>query len=86
MFLFDFVKDVGRQIFATDSEAADNVTQHLEVEFDDGVATICGDCTNAAVRESAVLIAGNIQGVEKIVADDLRAPAPQPEAPAEEIG
>lgn len=94
MGLFDFVKDVGRRVFDTDSEAADNIKQHLEiktsgiknleVEFDDGVATICGDCTNAAVRESAILIAGNIQGVEKVVAEDLRAPKPKPEAPSEE--
>jgi nucleoid-associated protein YgaU len=26
-------------------------------------------------------MAGNIQGVEKVVADDLRAPAPKPEEP-----
>ena len=93
MGLFDFVKDVGRQIFDTDDEAADNIKQHLEiklsglsnleVEFDDGVATICGDCTNAAVRERAVLLAGNIQGVEKVVADDLKAPEPKPEEPEE---
>lgn len=92
MGLFDFVKDVGRQVFNTDSEAADNIKQHLEikttgvsnleVEFDDGVATICGDCTNAATRDSAILIAGNIQGVERVVADDLRAPEPKPEEPA----
>ena len=53
MGLFDFVKDAGHQVFDTDDEAADNITQHLEirtsglrnleVEFDDGVATICGD-------------------------------------------
>lgn len=95
MGLFDFVKDVGRQVFDTDSEAADNIKQHLEiktsgisnleVEFDDGVATICGDCKNAAIRDSAILIAGNIQGVEKIVADDLRAPEPKPEEPVEEV-
>ena len=82
MGLFDFVKDVGRQIFDTDAEAADNIKQHLEiktsglsnltVEFDDGVATICGDCKNQAVRDQAILIAGNIKGVEKIVADDLK--------------
>ena len=46
MGLFDFVKDVGRQIFDTDDEAADNIKQHLEikttglsnldVQFDDG--------------------------------------------------
>ena len=56
MGLFDFVKDVGRQVFDTDAEAADNIKEHLEiktsglsnleVDFDDGVATICGDCTS----------------------------------------
>ena len=91
MGLFDFVKDVGRQVFNTDSEAADNIKQHLEikahglsnleVEFDDGVATICGDCSTAAARDQAILIAGNIKGVEKIVVDDLRAPEPKPEEP-----
>jgi len=93
MGLFDFVKDVGRQIFDTDAEAADNIKNHLEmkthglsnldVKFDDGTVTICGDCANQAVRDQAVLIAGNIQGVEKVVADDLRAPAPKPEEPEE---
>ncbi len=93
MGLFDFVKDVGRQVFDTDGEAADNIKEHLEiktsglsnleVDFDDGVATICGDCTSAALREQAILIAGNIKGVEKVVADDLRAPEPKPEEPEE---
>jgi len=89
MGLFDFVKDVGRQVFDTDAEAADNIKQHLEIKtsglsnlevaFDDGVATICGNCTSQALREQAILIAGNIKGVEKVVADDLRAPEPKPE-------
>jgi nucleoid-associated protein YgaU len=41
------------------------------------------------VREQAILIAGNVAGVEKVVADDLTAPEPKPaaaeapEAPAE---
>lgn len=93
MGLLDFVKDVGRQIFDTDAEAADNIKQHLEiktsgiknltVDYDDGVATICGDCTNAAVRDQAILIAGNIKGVEKVIADDLKAPPPKPEEPEE---
>jgi nucleoid-associated protein YgaU len=86
MSLFDFAKDVGRQLFDTDSEAADNIRQHLEiklsgiknldVKFDDGVATICGDCTNEATRSSALLIAGDIKGVEKIIADGLTFPEP----------
>ena len=91
MGLFDFVKDVGRQIFDTDEEAADNIKQHLEiktsgiknieVEFDDGVATICGDCVNQATKDNAVLMVGNIQGVERVIADDLRVPEPKPEEP-----
>ena len=97
MGLFDFVKDVGRQIFETDAEAADNIKEHLEikttiknleVEFDDGVATVCGDCSNQAQKDSAVLMVGNIKGVEKVVADDLRVPAPkadEPEEPEEKV-
>ena len=93
MGLFNFVKDVGRQIFETYAEAADTIKQHLEirthglsnldVQFDDGTVTLCGDCANQAVREQAILIAGNVQGVEKVVADDLKAPEPKPEEPEE---
>ena len=89
MGLFDFAKDIGRQLFDTDAEAADNIKQHLEiklsgirnleVEFDDGVATLCGDCPNEATRTSAILIAGDVKGVEKVVADKLTFPAPKAE-------
>lgn len=95
MGLFDFVKDVGHRIFDTDSEAAENIKQHLEiktsgisnieVEFDDGVATICGDCVNQATKDNAVLMVGNIAGVEKVVADDMRVPAPKEEEPEEKV-
>ena len=91
MGLFDFAKDVGRQLFDTDAEAADNIKQHLEVkttgiknikvDFDDGVATVCGDCDNQKTREMAILIAGNVKGVKKVIADDLKAPPPPPEEP-----
>lgn len=89
MSLFDFAKDIGRQLFDTDSEAADNIKQHLEIKlpgisnldvtFDDGVATLCGDCTNEATRNNAILIAGDVKGVEKIVADKLTFPEPEEE-------
>lgn len=89
MGLFDFAKDVGRQLFDTDGEAADNIKNHLEVklsgihdvtvEFDDGVATVCGRCDSEAIRDRAILVAGNVKGVEKVVADDLIAPEPPPE-------
>jgi hypothetical protein len=64
MGLLDFAKDVGRQLFDTDAEAADNIKQHLEikmtgiknieVQFDEGVATVCGDCDNEKIRERAM--------------------------------
>ena len=89
MGLFDFAKDVGRQLFNTDKEAADNIKQHLDIKlsgvknldvaFDDGIATICGDCANEATRNSAVLIAGDVKGVEKVVADGLTFPEPKEE-------
>ncbi len=89
MGLLDFARDVGRQIFDTDAEAADNIKQHLEIQmtgiknidvkFDDGVATICGDCDNQKIKDQAILIAGNVKGVEKIIADGLNAPEPAAE-------
>jgi nucleoid-associated protein YgaU len=89
MGFLDFVKDAGRQLFDTDDEAADNIRQfidiktsgikNLDVQFDDGVATICGDCPNEATRNSAVMIAGNVKGVEKVVADGLTFPEPKEE-------
>ena len=89
MGLFDFAKDVGRKLFDTDAEAADNIKEHLDiklsgvsnldVQFDDGVATLCGECINEATRDAAVLIAGDVKGVEKVVADDLVYPEPPPE-------
>lgn len=95
MGLFDFAKDIGRQLFDTDDEAADNIKQHLEVKlsgiknvdvkFDDGVATVCGDCINEATRDSAVLLVGDVKGVEKVIADDLTFPEPKPEEPKEKV-
>lgn len=95
MGLFDFAKDVGRQLFETDAEAGDNIKQHLEVklsgvknievEFDDGVATICGDCANEATRNNAILIAGDIKGVESVVADKLTFPEPKAAEPVEKV-
>ncbi len=89
MGILDFARDVGRQIFDTDDEAADNIKKHLEikmtgienidVQFDDGIATICGDCDSQKTKDQAILIAGNVKGVEKIIADGLSAPEAPPE-------
>ncbi len=93
MSILDFAKNLGRQVFDRDDVAADKIKQELEirlsgikdldVQFDDGVVTLCGDCLVKGDRQQAILIAGNIKGVEKVVADQLNAPAPPPEAPPE---
>ncbi len=95
MGLLDFAKDVGRKLFDTDAEAADNIKEHLDiklagiknldVKFDDGVATICGECPNEATKNKAILIAGDIKGVEKVIADDLTFPNPKTEEEQEKV-
>ncbi len=91
MGLFDFARDVGRKIFDTDAEAADNIEEmiqmkstpvkNLDVQYDDGVVTLCGECHSKADREQIILMTGNVKGVEKVIADDLTAPAPPPPKP-----
>ena len=95
MGLLDFARDVGRQLFDTDAEAADNIKQHLDitltgidkldVKFDDGVATICGECDSQAVRDHAILVAGNVKGVQKVIADNLMAPEPTPQEVSQDV-
>jgi len=95
MSFLDFAKDMGRQLFDRDDLAADRIKEHLEVtltsvkdltvEFDDGTVTLCGECLSEGDRTRALLVAGNVQGVEKVVADDLTAPAPKPEEPEEKF-
>jgi len=88
--LFDFAVDMGAKLFGKDSEsqAATAIKAMLErettmpitnldVKYDDGVVTLCGECQNADDKEKAVLLAGNVQFVKKVMADDLKAPPQQ---------
>ena len=95
MSFLDFAKDMGRQLFDRDDVAAEKIKQHLEVQltavkdldvqFDDGTVTLCGECSSPADRDQAVLIAGNVKGVEKVVADELTFPPPPAEEPEEKV-
>lgn len=94
MSILDFARDLGRKVFDRDDVAADKIKENLEitqnpikdlaVEFDDGVVTLCGECMSPADRERAILVAGNIAGVEQVVAADLTARAPKAEEPEPE--
>ncbi len=94
MSIMDFAKDIGRQLFDRDDVAAENIKENLkitgpavkdlDVQFDDGVVTLCGECASEADRANTILLAGNIQGVEKVNADKLTAPD-EPEVEVYEI-
>lgn len=84
MGLFDFLMNVGKDIFGGDDEA-EKITEliqtelghkvsDLRVEFDDGVVNLSGSCDSQETKEKAILLAGNLKGVEKVNDDNLTAP------------
>jgi len=85
MGLFSFMKDAGSKILGNgnDDEAIKNEIESslgeeaisgLVVEVSDGVVTLAGVATDNATREKAILIAGNVEGVEAVNADQLVSP------------
>ncbi len=84
MGLFDFVINQGKKLFGAgddpaakikqEIEAANPGVQNLNVEFQDGQVKLSGDAASAEALEKAVLIAGNIQGVAGVSADQVQAP------------
>jgi nucleoid-associated protein YgaU len=84
MGLIDFLKNVGSDIFGGNDEA-EKITElitkelgtkvkDLKVVFDDGVVTLSGSCDTQETKEKAILLAGNLKGVEKVNEAGLTAP------------
>ncbi|KMK52501.1 peptidoglycan-binding protein LysM [[Actinobacillus] muris] len=81
MGLFDFVADIGRKVFNKPEEASKAVTEHLaednpgvqdvNVVVENGTATISGVASSAAAVEKAVLMAGNIAGINNVNIDGV---------------
>ncbi len=92
MSLFGFARDIGRRLFNKDEEAAEKIEeminannpgiQNLEVKYDDGNVTLCGDCESVDAMQKAVLMAGNVAGVKGVDGSSLQLPRPadNPEA------
>ncbi len=85
MGLFDFMKDVGHKLFGSKEEAPEKIKEHieednpgvenLEVKMDEnGTVSLSGKASSKEAMEKAVLMAGNIEGVEKVDASNLEAP------------
>ena len=77
MGVFDFIKDAGEKIFKPgEAKRESAIKDHLgsygtdysnvDVEVDGNVATLTGSVGSHSAREKAVLIAGNIDGIEKV--------------------
>ena len=77
MGLFDFASNVGKKLFGNEAEAADKITEHVEsdnpgvdnikADYHDGVVTLSGSSDDPAAVEKAILMVGNIEGVQKVV-------------------
>lgn len=81
MGLFNFVREIGKKIFGSESEAplalenlinADNPgVENIKIGVQDGIATLTGEASSAAALEKAVLIIGNTQGIQEVKADGV---------------
>ncbi|MEN9501625.1 MAG: peptidoglycan-binding protein LysM [Pseudomonadota bacterium] len=81
MGLFDFASNIGKKIFGSEEEAPAALQQHIEadnpgvnnlqVQVQDGVATLSGEAQSAESLEKAVLMAGNALGIQEVKADGL---------------
>ena len=88
MGLFSFIQEIGLDLFKGGDEAEEvremltnefpSQIEDLNVAFDDGTVMLAGSCDTCATREKAVLLAGNVKGVEKVNDENFTAP------PAEE--
>ena len=84
MGLFDFAVNMGKKLFGGGDDPAAKIKQEIEasnpgiqnlnVEFKDGKVSLSGDAASAEAMEKAVLIAGNVQGVGEVNADQVKAP------------
>lgn len=81
MGLFDFAANIGKKLFGNDDDPADKLQEHinddnpgisnLQVEVNDGVATIKGDAESPEALEKAILMAGNAMGIQEVQASDV---------------
>src|ERR671923_1432553 len=84
--LFDFAKNIGKKLFNKEDEdaaKAERIKQSLSVlglpainvSYTEGQVTLSGKASTPEQKEKAILMTGNVEGVEKVNADALEAPA-----------
>jgi nucleoid-associated protein YgaU len=86
MGLISFLANVGKAVFKSGEDEAGVIEKlistdlpgkvnDLKVEFDSGLVTLFGKCDSKATKEKAVLLAGNLKGVERVNDEHLECPA-----------
>ncbi len=85
MGVLSFFKDVGSSLFGgpNDAAAAEKMLkdelgdkiQNLKAEVSGGQVTLNGTCDSLGTKEKAMLLAGNVKGVEKVDGTNLQVPA-----------
>ena len=79
MSMLDFVTEVGHKLFSSDEEPAETIKKAIEadnpgienlgVDFTNSFVTLTGNAKTSEAVEKAVLIAGNIKGVGRVVSN-----------------
>ena len=77
MGLFDFVSNIGNNLFNKDEEASEKIQAYIEeqnpginnltVTYNDGAVTLAGQSDTYEAVEKAVLMAGNVKGVNVVL-------------------
>lgn len=77
MGMFDFVKSAGEKIISSAADAAGAILGHVnkempeakdkvQVQYNDGTATVTGQAASQEEKEKIILAAGNVNGVGKV--------------------
>ena len=79
MSLLDFVTDIGHSLFNSDEKAAEAIKEHiladnpgiddLGVTYQKGFVTLTGASQTWEAVEKAILMAGNVNGVGKVISN-----------------
>ena len=86
MGMFSFLENAGKKLFHHGEDNAEAIKKEIESSFtelpvdglvvsvDNDTVTLAGVAKDVATREKAILIAGNVEGVSKVDADQLVSP------------
>lgn len=84
MGLISFIKNLGRDVEGetvqtitdTLNDTLPSLIANLNVTVSEDVVSLTGEASSDAVREKAILLAGNVQGIEAVDADGLTVAVP----------